>query len=366
MTNDTIMLFEDYKGEDFAPEILIKEGVSYDDYLLERAYTYMGVSSLPDKDNILAQVPAFVDGGRWMWQCIACGVGIVVDMDRDTRKVSPSICPSCAYQGWVNVKMPENMDEIEEELLRQPGRRASTAFRNWEPHWDMDYLRHRTRRAQEQVNAGVPNPRGASIGATRLWSVGEVLTAGNKNTFERQVLRDLAGREGPIGPYENAIVLYNGTTSQRNAIPAESGMMMYNTDTSSVNIYHSNWSEVATWAFPTGTFYPGNESVQETTIPHNLGRVPKGHQLYMQIGGSDVVQVGSYIGETYDYNNSGGFLYSIYDETDTNITVGARIGTDNNGNSKIRIISSDGTVHLVNIYINNALQNVRFRVSLWG
>ena len=287
---DRIILYEDYKEEYTSPEILIIPGVSYDDYLLERAKAYVGVDELPAKDNVLAQVPALVDGGRWMWQCIACDVGVVVDMDRITKEASLSICPSCMYQGWVKVAMPDNLGEIEEELLRQPGFRLRTAFRNWEPHWSMDHLRHRTARAQEQVAQGVPNPRGASIGATRLWSVGEVLTAGNKNTFERQVLRDLAGRNGPIGPYESAIILNNSTTAQRNAFAAEAGMMLYNATTERFEGYGGSWGGFAN-AQLIGNIEVGrtsnNRTAQFHSVAHSLGKPPYGvHPYYVKVSGA--------------------------------------------------------------------------------
>ena len=222
MTNDTIMVFEDYKDE-----VVVIEHIgiddSYDDYLLRNAHAYTGIKNLPAKNAVdFSQAYAFVDSGRWMWQCLACGAGIVVDIDRESGMVSPSICPACLYQGWVEVIIPPNRVEIEKELLQQPGHRSKTYFRNWEFGWDMDHLRYRTSRAKEQVKSGIPNPRGASIGATRLWSVGEVLTASNKNTFERQVLRDLAGRNGPIGPYESSYYfVQRGTNAQRNAFTAE-------------------------------------------------------------------------------------------------------------------------------------------------
>ena len=81
----------------------------------------------------------------------------------------------------------------------------------------MSVLEDRTSKAQESLDAGVPFPTSLSIGATRIWSVGEILTAANKNTYERTVLEDLAGRNGPV-EYEGAIVIDSLTTTERDAI----------------------------------------------------------------------------------------------------------------------------------------------------
>ena len=81
----------------------------------------------------------------------------------------------------------------------------------------MSVLEDRTAKAQESLDAGVPFPTSLSIGATRIWSVGEILTAANKNTYERTVLEDLAGRNGPV-EYEGAIVIDSLTTTERDAI----------------------------------------------------------------------------------------------------------------------------------------------------
>ena len=221
MIRDTILVYEDYK-DDLVLLDSVRKGESYNDYLLRQAKIHMGVEELPTIPiNLTSLVHALVDNGRWMWQCVACNIGVIVDMRKMSSTASPSLCPNCLYQGWIKVVVPKNRQEIDDELLKQPGFRLKTAFRNWEPSWDMDYLVRRTGRAREQVESGIPNPRGASIGATRLWSVGEILTASNKNTFERGPIRDLAGRNGPIGPYESSIILFNATTAQRNALAEE-------------------------------------------------------------------------------------------------------------------------------------------------
>ena len=69
--------------------------------------------------------------------------------------------------------------------------------------------------------------RAASIGTPRTWSVGEVLTAANMNTYIREIQRDLIGTNGPI-EFLNALVAASLTTAERNALTAQAGMLLYN------------------------------------------------------------------------------------------------------------------------------------------
>ena len=115
------------------------------------------------------------------------------------------------------LQFPSNREEVETELLKQPGHRAHAPMRQWRPGWEISVLEDRTARAQAAVDAGVPFPTSLSIGATRVWSVGEILTAANKNTYERTVLEDLAGRNGPV-ECEGPIVIDSLTTTERDAI----------------------------------------------------------------------------------------------------------------------------------------------------
>ena len=278
MIRDTILVYEDYK-DDLVLLESVRKGESYNDYLLRQAKIHMGVEELPTIPiNLTSLVHALVDNGRWMWQCVACNIGVIVDVRKMSSTASPSLCPNCLYQGWIKVVVPKNRQEIEEELLKQPGFRLKTAFRNWEPSWDMDYLVRRTGRAQEQVESGVPNPRGASIGATRLWSVGEILTAGNKNTFERGPIRDLAGRNGPIGPYESSTILFNATTAQRNALAEEDGMVLYNSLTNTFEQYNGNWQGMLS-SHTSQNFGTSGTLAINVVVTHGLGRVPVMFQI---------------------------------------------------------------------------------------
>ena len=130
--------------------------------------------------------------------------------------------------------LPRNRKAIENELLKQPGHRGHAPIRDWKPGMRSKVLRERTERAQALLDAGMPMVRALSIGTPRTWAVNEVLTAANKNTYERDILEDLAGDNGPIGPYRDAIILASLTTTQRNALTAMNGMLIYN---STLNVF---------------------------------------------------------------------------------------------------------------------------------
>lgn len=286
---DKVLCFDDYLNDPTSKET-IDANDTYESYLIRLSIVHRGTVQLPSlgQKSSMPSVFALVNAGRWMWNCLACGAGILVDIHDGIA--SPSFCPQCGYQGWVNVILPDNFNDIEDELLKQPGFRSATAFREWEPGWTMDKLRYRTERAKEQVLAGVANPRKASIGTTRLWSVGEIVTAANKNTFERGPIRDLAGRNGPIGPLENALVMYNATSTQRDALAEESGMMLYNSTTERFEGYDSSWGGFAN-AQSVGNIMVGrtsnNRTAQFHSVAHSLNKPPYGvHPYYVKISGS--------------------------------------------------------------------------------
>ena len=80
--------------------------------------------------------------------------------------------------------------------------------------------------------------RALSIGTPRLWSVGEILTASNMNTYVSDILDDLKGTNGPI-EYTDAIVVDSLTTTERNALTAANGMVIYNSTLSVFQRYEN-------------------------------------------------------------------------------------------------------------------------------
>ena len=193
---------------------------SYRAYL---TYLYTNEHGEPPPEVVgpLQLTEVFINVGRWIWMCQVCGGAVPVEPEE------PVICYQCGTGGWKMPKFPINKESIEEELLRQPGRRVFAPLRNWKPGWTVAYLQGRTEKANAAIAAGNPFPRSLSIGATRAWAGGEVLTASNKNTFESAVMDDTAGRNGPT-EFENAIQPASFTTAQRNALTAANGQILYN------------------------------------------------------------------------------------------------------------------------------------------
>ena len=209
MADDKIIQHSHYK-EDPLPRLEFSN-LGYSAWLTKMHQIYQGEDPPEVPASISTSVDAFVNAGRWLWLCVACNNATVCEVGQ------PSICVECATQGWVNVAFPSNREEVETELLKQPGHRAHAPIRQWRPGWEISVLEDRTTRAQAAVDAGVLFPTSLSIGATRIWSVGEILTAANKNTYERNVLDDLSGDNGPI-EYRGPIVIDSLTTTERNAI----------------------------------------------------------------------------------------------------------------------------------------------------
>ena len=239
MADDKIIQHSHYK-EDPLPRLEFSN-LGYSAWLTKMHQIYQGEDPPEVPASITTSVDAFVNAGRWLWMCVACNSAITAEAGQ------PSICVECATQGWVNVVFPSNREDVETELLKQPGHRAHAPIRQWRPGWDMSVLEDRTTRAQASVNAGEPLPTSLSIGATRVWSVGEILTAANKNTYERNVLEDLAGRNGPV-EYEDAIVIDSLTTTERDAITltgtgglgaSGNGLVIYNSTKAVFERYES-------------------------------------------------------------------------------------------------------------------------------
>ena len=220
MPNDAILTYSDYPQS--KPVSIGQRSTlfTYREYI-EFHYRLNFDEELPEITPPLPPTPVVVDVGRWLFQCRACLTGMPVEPNE------PLLCSVCAYGGWMLPAFPDNRAAIEEELLKQPGRRLSAPIRNWLPEWSMEYLQSRTQKAQEAVAAGNPYPRSLSIGTTRIWATGEVLGATNMNTFISEPIKDLAGRNGPV-ELEDALQLDSLTTTQRNALTAADGMLLYN------------------------------------------------------------------------------------------------------------------------------------------
>ena len=245
MPADKILFFQDYRDE---PMFGIGGTVASDyvAWLKEMYQIWMGESPPDIPESRTATVTARINAGRWLWECPACRAGVPVELNQ------PSICPECGTQGWVDVVLPANREDIEAELLKQPGHRTRAPIRHWLPHWSMETIQERTRIASEKVGNG-EFPQSLSIGMPRDWAVNELLTAGNKNTYERDILKDLIGDRGiielrhdsdPLSPTFNqgGLRIPWLTTAQRTAQTTTNGTEVYDTD---LNLFYRY--ENGTW-----------------------------------------------------------------------------------------------------------------------
>ncbi len=234
MPSDKILVYHDYLDEPFPR--LIGARRDYHSWLGRMYELFQGkqIPNIPAKRK--TSVRAFVSAGRWVWQCLGCNSAIPAE---DGSKLAshyghPSLCPECDSQGWVDVKFPRNRRRIEEELLKQPGHRSNAPIRDWNLEWKLENLQQRTMKAQAMLASGLP-VRALSVANTKMWGVGEILTAANMNSHVTNPIDDLVGRAGSNpgggGPveFENAIVIDSLTTTERDALTAVDGMVIYNT-----------------------------------------------------------------------------------------------------------------------------------------
>ena len=252
MANDKILVHSDYRDDPL--KLLDRAQMDYIPWLNGMHQVHRGQDAPDIPITRTGQVEALINSGRCLWVCPTCNSVTPVEDRPSTTPVGstgtgatwdltptqahyghPSICVQCGSD-WVDVIFPTNRAAIEAELLKQPGHRGFASVRNWQPGWTLEYLQERTARANELVAAGVNFVRALSIGTPRLWSVGEILTASNMNTYISDILDDLKGTNGPI-EYTDAIVVDSLTTTERNALTAVNGMVIYNSTTSRVEMY---------------------------------------------------------------------------------------------------------------------------------
>ena len=251
MPEDTILHFADHH-EETKPVLEKPSGVrTYREYL-EHHYGLNRDADLPDlpDDCPDAKAVARINQGRWLWLCAACNVGILLDKDDKY-----SICVRCGSNGWMEVEWPENKAEIETELLKMTGtglgKRLLATVREWRPGWTLAYLAERTKKALELAKKG-GRVRALSIGARRIFTVGEILTADHMNTYVSDIEDDLAGANGPV-EFEGAIVIDSLTTTERNAITltgtgglaaSGNGLVIYNSPKNVFERYENGaWRE---------------------------------------------------------------------------------------------------------------------------
>ena len=234
MPDDKILHFADHHDETAVAISLPSHIRAYRDYLehFHRLEQDADLPELPDEFPD-AKAVARVNQGRWLWLCAACNAGILLDEDD-----KHSICVRCGSNGWMEVGWPENKAKIETELLKMTGtglgKRLVATVREWRPGWTLAYLEERTKKALELSKKG-GRVRALSIGARRIFTVGEILTADHMNTYVSDIEDDLAGANGIIELETDAANNVGGlrvprlTTVQRNAQTTTNGVVLYDT-----------------------------------------------------------------------------------------------------------------------------------------
>ncbi len=84
-----------------------------------------------DSGDLGAPVKAFVSGGRWLVQCPTCRTALVA-----CRHLPYFICVGCGSRPkkqWSPVIFPDDLEDIEHQLLTIPGFRTNAPERNWIP-----------------------------------------------------------------------------------------------------------------------------------------------------------------------------------------------------------------------------------------
>ena len=135
---DTILTFADYADEthDFlklprlpwTPTHIHRRAQTYGEYLAEWNLKYRGEDLPPKPSGDLPPAEAFVNCGRWVWQCV-CGRALAVEPGEDL------ICVSCGMGGWRSVVFPPERTEIASQLLSLPGHRQNAPLREWRTVW---------------------------------------------------------------------------------------------------------------------------------------------------------------------------------------------------------------------------------------
>ena len=248
MATDKILIHQHYREDPLNQ--LQDAHLDYQPWLEAMHALYQGEDAPSVPNSRANSVEAFVNAGRWLWNCVACNSAICAENNTTTPSSStghPSICVQCGGQGWVDVIFPTNRTAIEAELLKQPGHRGHAPVRHWKPGWTLTYLQERTAKAQALRDAGVEFIRKLSIGSSRVWAVGEILTAANMNTYVSGVDDDEAGRNGPV-EYEGAIVIDSLTTTERDTLvltgtgglgASGNGLVIYNSTLSVFQRYEN-------------------------------------------------------------------------------------------------------------------------------
>ena len=379
---------------------------TYNDYLRWCHQTYkndMPQTPTPTYDGHVGEIAVVIDKGRWIISCPACGSNYMVN-----KGETHFICASCQYTPgqfgslprrrgaqtpWQRILWPNNIIDIENEILQQPGMCERSPYRDWQPSWTLGDLKARTILAWQMVEND-PNATGLSISSTRLWAVGETVTAANVIRYINNPINDIAGRRNPPTQFEDSIevldgagnryiLLPRGTTSQRPAIP-KVGMTRYNISIPGPEVCTSvspiTWVSMVGGTISIAPGVGGNVDIDynvthgqqisdwdnarsRVVLGHDLGKPSRGYQLSLVMRTS----VGDYdsgdevfIPHAAYVSNSNWYKTNL-SSTDSNTTVVMQILTSSSGLS-VPVLNRDDSGSVLNITESQAYM----RISLWG
>ena len=312
MPADTILFYEDYERER-PRRFSIAANSNYLEYLVQvwRTYQDDAFPELASKPSEIVQ--AFVNHGRWVWQCEDCLSAYPVD------RCGVGICVVCPTD-WVSIHIPDYANVIEDTLLSMPGHRLNAPVRNWRPEWPPEMLAERAKIAIEKQKSAKGTLVGLSIRATRTWLVGEILTATNMNVYVSGTDDDLAGRNGAV-EFENSIEV-NDSSGRYIKVPSSTspsgaaGRIHYFAPSQHLRVFTNVWHVMAhvadiTFATLTSLGQIGNTAVQLVKGDHDHSATDAGDGI--KISGSGINDnavglqhlAGGQAGRSIGYDSSG-------------------------------------------------------------
>ena len=208
---DTILTFDDCRQE--VPQYLLDPTLPHIEwcrYQHARFHQTTLPPEPPPSAELTTTVTAYVNAGRWLWQCPEPACRRKHHAPADT---GPALCVMCKVPYWLTVAYPPQRLEIEAELLRMPGERWNAPLRHWRPDWTLDYLRERTEQAARKVLAGEPFPHSLSIPLPVDFATGQVLFAAELDHLN-DIASALSGDDGRVD-YRDSIAVLSGTGGNR-------------------------------------------------------------------------------------------------------------------------------------------------------
>lgn len=256
---------------------------------------------LPEVTRKGHTVVAYMNTGRWMVDCPHddCYESQIVS---DCQSFA---CVSCEDTRWYDVKIP-NREAVETLLQHRP-----VQLQNYKKEDDILKIAEDNDKIADRMEKG-ENVRSMSIGVTRTWAANEILTAANKNTFERDIFNDLAGRNGII-EFESGIAAVMNTATRNALRNVIEGTFIYNSTLKTPQFYNgSSWVSIGAGgstltAAQIKSLYESNTDTNAYTDDEKtkLAGIEAGAQPDMT-GAEIIAAIDAAIGSTWQTGGTGG------------------------------------------------------------